>query len=808
MRGLSPAKWILLTTTICASILACDVASASAVPVKEVVASHFGRGVDATTGGDICTVLSGDICQPGSSSGEGDGFQDPSGVAVGSTGNIFVADDANSRITEMTASGQFQLALGKNVNGSGSHSCVQTESINCRSAEEGSGPGEFRQPQDIIVDHASHSVYVVDLANWRVQKFTESGEFVLMFGKEVNETTKGDVCPEAVGDKCKVGVRGSEGNLEAGAFNWVQGAGDLIAVGGPEHLVYVGDEHRVQEFDSSGKFKRELLLTSLSATLGVKVLSLAVDQSGQIYLTYGSKQSGSSIVHKFSANGKEVVTPCTELSPNCWPLVVAPLHAGAERFSVTGVAVDTSGKLALSASEQVNVNTPATEWGVLVDDASASRVTDIVIAVASNGGMAFNESDSLYLAGTIGQEVVAYEALPVADLLALPSECKEQGEQGSDVQFNCTLEGQVNPDGVPNTAAWFEWGPAPTKTPEQIICTNPCGSVPVPISQTIEGVPPNERFLFDVRAYDENVHAPEEALSSEKETFVTLLVSPKVVALEVPFDRSLSAVLFAQLNPENAATRYWFEYAPTASCHHVEDCAQAVSTPVQESSRYGKLGTTQEVRGLQPATSYAYALVAESESQDKSEHKTSTQESVFTTAPTAVVSAETGPYSAVGVTSAIVSGTVNPDGQPSTYTFELGLAGGGQYGIVYSGDAGANTGPVNETLTLTDLQPGTRYDYRIAIHYGAGTVAGSQATGAPVEFTTGQLPELPVSGPTETLAPPAIPFPKPPPPCHRGYKRNAHGKCVKVKSTATKRRAAHKTNSHRSHGRKKSNKKS
>ena len=66
-------------------------------------------------------------------------------------------------------------------------------------------------------------------------------------------------------------------------------------------------------------------------------------------------------------------------------------------------------------------------------------------------------------------------------------------------------------------------------------------------------------------------------------------------------------------------------------------------------------------------------------------------------------------------TSAVITGAVNPDGVPAGYAFELGVYNGTstQYTIVYSAEAGSGNTPVEESLPVTGLQPGTTYAYRI-----------------------------------------------------------------------------------------------
>ncbi len=96
---------------------------------------------------------------------------------------------------------------------------------------------------------------------------TPEGQFVLEIGKEVNETTKGNVCTAASHDTCGAGVQGaSEGPFEPAAFDFQHSMGDLLAAGGVEHRLYVGDEGSVQEFRSDEMSADHIALGGLSTT--------------------------------------------------------------------------------------------------------------------------------------------------------------------------------------------------------------------------------------------------------------------------------------------------------------------------------------------------------------------------------------------------------------------------------------------------------------------------------------------------------------------------------------------------------------
>ena len=107
-------------------------------------------------------------------------------------------------------------------------------------------------------------------------------------------------------------------------------------------------------------------------------------------------------------------------------------------------------------------------------------------------------------------------------------------------------------------------------------------------------------------------------------------------------------------------------------------------------------------------------------------------------------------------------GRSTPGGLPATYAFELGVyeGAGTQYGIVFSGPAGTGSVPVEETLALSGLAPGTTYAYRITVSSGYVPNASHTLAGAASTFTTAGLPGvLQAPAPLVMLAIPNIAFP-------------------------------------------------
>jgi hypothetical protein len=79
----------------------------------------------------------------------------------------------------------------------------------CKAGAEGFGFGEFDELRSIAVDNSpggGGAIYAHDELNFRVQKFSATGQRILAIGKEVNESTDGDVCTAASGDACGRGT--------------------------------------------------------------------------------------------------------------------------------------------------------------------------------------------------------------------------------------------------------------------------------------------------------------------------------------------------------------------------------------------------------------------------------------------------------------------------------------------------------------------------------------------------------------------------------------------------------------------------
>jgi len=226
--------------------------------------------------------------------GSGDGqFQNPRGIAVDSSGNVYVVDAANYRIQKFDSTGKFLAKWGTPMYGngwSGPSSYVAIDSsgnvyvtnpglhwitkfssngtLLAKWGTPGSGDGQFSYPEGVAVD-SSGNVYVAEYGNNRTEKFSSDGTFLTKWG------TPGS------GD---------------GQFSYPEGiAGDSSG------NVYIADtnNHRIQKFDSTGKFLTKWGTEGSGEGQFYYPYGVAVDMSGNVYVA----DTHNARIQKFSSDG-------------------------------------------------------------------------------------------------------------------------------------------------------------------------------------------------------------------------------------------------------------------------------------------------------------------------------------------------------------------------------------------------------------------------------------------------------------------------------------------------------------------------
>ena len=213
----------------------------------------FGRGV-APGGADVCTTAT--SCGRGAGGGAAGTLEGPEGIAISAAGNVYISEPRNDRVSVFTAQGAFLFAFGYGVNPNPAEPDRCTLGSGCRPGgntaqppteeETLDGPeGALGEPAGIAIDSSGH-VYVAETGNSRVSVFGPLGEFLRMFGTEVEgKPSFGSSCTQG----CIVGTP-YEG---AGGLDHPTGIALL-----PSGALTVAEanSHRVDIFTPEGEFVR------------------------------------------------------------------------------------------------------------------------------------------------------------------------------------------------------------------------------------------------------------------------------------------------------------------------------------------------------------------------------------------------------------------------------------------------------------------------------------------------------------------------------------------------------------------------
>jgi hypothetical protein len=512
------------------------------------------------------------------------------GVAVDPmTGDVYVAELFDNRVSKFSPSGEFLLMFGRGVDQGPHHPgdiCTKqnlNEGDTCGGGMGGSSAGEFDIPQAVVVDSAG-GVYVADFGNHRVEEFDSKGEFVLMFGGGVDQGPHhpGDICTKEnlnEGDTCGAGTVGN-GPGQIGEWGYTA---NNIAIGGPEAEaeVYVGDEGRVDVFKPSGAFMEQISLAALSST--ARVGALAVDPLGDIFFQLGAAGDGGRLepgavpgVHEFEPNGTE---KATQFDPGGWASSLA--MNGSDLY-----AADPEGGLKIlgyhtSSGQQFQSFEPEIGPSAL--------------------GMAFSGATrQLYISGE-NSLVLIVPAPPPGPLVKPGSESATPEPRGS-----ATLRATVDPEGNATTcrfeyvlAAQYDPSAANPYAAGASVQCEPAdlgeGFSNVSVVAHLKGLAPAATYRWRVVATNVVREATGEDQKFEE-------IPPALV--DGPWSSEVSstaAVLAARIDPLGVDTSYRLEYGTSTAYEHI------VSGDVGAGEAY--VSVSAPLTGLQPHTVYHYRLV-------------------------------------------------------------------------------------------------------------------------------------------------------------------------------------------------------
>jgi 5-hydroxyisourate hydrolase-like protein (transthyretin family) len=360
----------------------------------------FGKNVNSADFSDTCTTT----CQAGTAGAGAGQLSSPQGIAIGASGDVYVADSATARISQFTAAGAFVRAFGKSVNSDDSSDICTTA---CKAGSQTGAAGALSMPTGVAVDASSGDVYVAEFSGARISQFTAAGAFVRAFGKNVNSDDSSDICTTA----CKAAAGGpAAGQLDNPLMVAVSASGD----------VYVSDSHnqRISHYSSTGTFvgafgknvnsddNSDVCTTACKAgTAGGAAGQLnnpagvAVSASGDVYVSDSANQrmavfsSTGTFLRAFGkiVNGIDGSDTCTT---TCLP---GNAGSAAGQFNTpNGVAVNASGSVYISDLANQRIQKWATQQSTstvtLTSPANGSSTNDTTPALSGVASTAIGDS--------------------------------------------------------------------------------------------------------------------------------------------------------------------------------------------------------------------------------------------------------------------------------------------------------------------------------------------------------------------------------------------------------------------------------
>lgn len=337
-----------------------------------------------------------------------------------------------------------------------------------------------------------------------------------------------------------------------------------------------------------------------------------------------------------------------------------------------------------------------------------------------------------------------------------------------------TLEAKISPD-FKTTHYYFECATSVTLLEGGKGTLVPGGSIEpqgggsefeeLPVSAVASGLTPNTLYYYRVVAENElskktdNINKGE-PIRGEPERFTTESL-PFVSTGAAQSASRTSETFSGTVTPIDQNTTYYFQYiSETAYQAALKGDAEERADPFLAGETTASLslaaGTAPQTVGPVPASgllseeTYRYRIVANNKFGVRYG-----EPGTFTTGTKVLPAVSTGSASAVAQNSATLSGTVATNGLQTSYGFEIGTE-PGNYGPATGLGSIGGSSTEEVSVTLSELQPGTTYYYRITASNADGT-----SQGQPETFTTLGFPTpltIPVSQPLVAL--PSIAFPK------------------------------------------------
>ena len=400
-----------------------------------------------------------------------------------------------------------------------------------------------------------------------------------------------EACAPAHAAECAAGV-------EAGGHGQFAQRDSQVAVG-PEGLLYVADQNRVQRFEASGAFAGQAALPS--GGLG-EAKGLALDSGGRLYLSNSTASETGAAVRKYE-----------------WGEPSATLLSTFEPSGPGALATDTADDLFVAD----RIGGGGSDVGGAIAEWSPAGVQQRAIygslrSSAPTGIAAYHGAGGELFASEAGRVVQIPFPAP-GTVPPAPVILRETTTSGEVRSARATLQAEVNPEGKPATCH-FEYVDDATYQADkgsgdgfQHATSSPgfaCGEdfLAHKASQKEEGLAPETTYHFRIVAKNEGG----ETKGEEGATFKTL----KPIEIEAAWATEVGlegARLHAQLDPLGTDATGYFEYVDEATFQEsgFEDASKAPVGTLDFGSGEGPATRATLLTSLAPNTAYRYRIVAE-----------------------------------------------------------------------------------------------------------------------------------------------------------------------------------------------------
>jgi DNA-binding beta-propeller fold protein YncE len=452
---------------------------------------------------------------------------------------------------------------------------------------EGTGSGQFKTPLGVAVNDTTHDVYVADEGNNRVEELDSTGSLIGEFNGSVAPTgafsgptyiavdNSGNPLDPSAGDVYvvdsghgvidKFSAGGSyEGHITgtpSGSFPVGEVEGGIAGVAvDPDGLLWVAQRGEIDNFSDAQPNSYLAERKTVFGTTGTGIRGgLAADSEDNLYFN-------DAWIVKTDSAGETLLNPF-----------------GSNEIAF-GIAVDPGG-------QEGYVDDITTIAAYTLDGASIERFGSGHLGFSA--GVAVDASD-----GTVYATDREADRVAVFNAIHLPT--VRTGALSEQQPRSVTLNGAVNPEGLPVTSCTFEYGT--TSAYGQSVPCSPTpgsGASPVAVSAHLIGLTPEASYHYRLVASNSAGSSP-----SPDHEFVTGPVLGGEFATNVA---SSSATLQATIDPNGDDTHYYFQYG-TTTAYGAEVPSGAPGVDIGAIA--GVKSVSVHLQSLEASTEYHYRFVA------------------------------------------------------------------------------------------------------------------------------------------------------------------------------------------------------